>query len=71
MVLITSPLFNDNYKTDNNNLKEALDDLNFEYHDFSDMFNSNNRIENWKHEVHLSDKGAQIFSKMLNNLLFN
>ncbi len=70
LVMITTPLYNDECQIDNEQMVKVFKELGVEYHDFSNMFNSNNSMEYWKDEVHLSDAGAQIFSENLNKIIF-
>ncbi|WP_438423353.1 hypothetical protein [Aquimarina macrocephali] len=70
LVLITSPFYNDECKNDNKKMIEIFKTMDIEYHDFSNLFNDDNQIEYWKDDVHLSDKGAQVFSEILNNALY-
>lgn len=69
LVMITSPFYNDKCKNDNKKMIKLFKDLNIRYHDFSDLFRTNNPIEYWKDDVHLSNEGAQVFSEILNKTL--
>jgi hypothetical protein len=62
LVVFTSPEYADICKEDNDLLRELLQKNNVEYYDFSDHFVNNNEIDYWKDKIHLSEKGAQLFS---------
>tara|TARA_R110000868_G_scaffold293806_2_gene554295 strand:- start:6299 stop:6580 length:282 start_codon:yes stop_codon:yes gene_type:complete len=62
IVFFTSPEYADICKQDNDKLGAMLKENDVDYYDFSDHFVNNNEIDYWKDKIHLSEKGAQLFS---------
>jgi lysophospholipase L1-like esterase len=62
LIVFTSPFYNDNCKSDNIELARIFEENQIPYYDFSDFFKNTNSITYWKDYIHLSDKGASVFS---------
>jgi len=69
LVLFTSPVYKDNCKTDNLEMKKLMLEFGLKYYDFTDYFSNNKDIDIWKDESHLSKKGADVFSVYIGNFL--
>ena len=69
LIFFTSPKFVDNCKKDNLELKKILMNRNLDYYDFTDFFKNDYNLEYWKDKGHLSNKGAEIFTKKITPLL--
>jgi len=69
LVLFTSPLYKDLCQEDNDKMKRFLLQKNFKYYDFTDFFNDNPSLDNWKDKKHLSDLGAQQFTQEISKRL--
>ncbi len=69
LILFTSPSLEDNCKDDNVILKEILNTKGVTYHDFSDFFSDDFSIDYWKDKTHLSNKGAEIFTKEIKKVV--
>ena len=65
LFVITTPVRNDKCKSDNKKLKEIMNSLSLNYHDFTDYFNQNQDPNLWKDNTHLSNLGADEFSEFL------
>lgn len=65
LIAITTPLYIDKCHDDNNALKKVLEDLNIEYHDYSQFFDNKNKPEYWADIAHMSNIGSEIFSEAL------
>lgn len=65
LVLFTSPKFADTCSEDNHYLAKKLNDMGFEYYDFTSLFQEDYNLDYWKDNIHLSGKGAEIFSEKL------
>ena len=64
-LFITSPIYNDYCSSDNKILSEIMRKNNLTYWDFTNYFTNANEMSLWKDELHLSQKGAEKFSKFL------
>ncbi|GAB5472904.1 MAG: hypothetical protein Mars2KO_10030 [Maribacter sp.] len=69
LILFTSPMFEDFCKEDNLRFSEILEERNLNYYDMTDLFKENNKIEYWKDRIHLSTKGAKLFTAEMKKLL--
>lgn len=69
LILFTSPMFRDRCRDDNKALESDLDKMGFEYYDFTDLFGEDSNLDYWKDRIHLSGKGAKIFSEKLRKRL--
>lgn len=63
-IFITSPTYDDNCSEDNEKLSEIMNQLNLEYKDYSNL-NQLGDKSYWKDLTHMSQKGAEVFSKKL------
>ncbi|NNE32469.1 MAG: hypothetical protein HKN40_08880 [Winogradskyella sp.] len=64
-IFITSPIFNDDCSVDNKILADKMLDLGLNYKDFSNLYKNNSDNSLWKDATHMSQKGAESFSKLL------
>jgi hypothetical protein len=62
LILFTSPVYKDKCKLDNIEMKKLMKEYAIKYYDYTDYFSSDDDIDNWKDEIHLSRKGADKFS---------
>jgi hypothetical protein len=69
LVLLTSPMFNDNCSADNQLMENILSYLELDYYNFTNFFTTNNSVEYWKDETHLSHVGANLFSEHLKQII--
>lgn len=69
LVLFTSPMFSDECKEDNVQLKMELGKMGIDYYDFTHLFQEDPNLDYWKDRIHLSGKGAEIFSEKLRERL--
>nr|WP_294777090.1 hypothetical protein [uncultured Flavobacterium sp.] len=69
LIVFTAPIYKDQCKKDNGAMKLFMDSKGITYYDFSDFYNGNNNLDNWKDVDHLSKKGAEEFSKYLAQFL--
>jgi len=69
LIIYTSPLFNDKCKDDNIQFSQIMKNEKLSYFDLTDFFKNNNSLEFWKDKVHLSNKGAEIFTKKIKKIL--
>ncbi|MBU2938622.1 hypothetical protein KO494_03620 [Lacinutrix sp. C3R15] len=65
LITITTPLYIDKCPEDNNALRKILEDLNIEYHDYSNFFENKNSTDYWVDIAHMSNVGAEIFSEAI------
>lgn len=71
LILFSSPVLNDNCKDDNLKFSEIMKSKGLTHYDFTDFFESNNSLKYWKDRTHLSNKGAEIFTReMMKELNF-
>ncbi len=70
LIVFTSPEYNDNCKNDNLQFSALMKKMGFTYYDFSDFFKTNNSISYWKDKLHLSNKGAEIFTQEMKRIIF-
>lgn len=71
IVFFTAPVYDDKNIADNRTLKRIMKDKGLTYYDFSDHFKKPYNLSYWKDETHLSDIGANLFSKYFSDLLKN
>lgn len=64
LFIFTSPVFNDSCKSDNQLLKKLMSEKGIRYVDFTDFFKNDPSLKNWKDKTHLSNEGAERFSKI-------
>lgn len=65
-IFITSPIYNDPCKSDNEIFKGIMEKLGLTYKDYTNLFKENgNKNTYWKDQTHLSKKGAEKFSEFL------
>jgi hypothetical protein len=69
LILFTSPKYQDDCKYDNNTFAQLMKNKGITYFDMTDYFMNNNKTEFWKDKIHLSDKGAVIFTKKIKEQL--
>lgn len=69
LIFFTSPVYADRCKSDNEFLSKLMKANELAYFDFSDFFKSNNSLNYWKDEIHLSGIGASLFTDSLKNIL--
>ena len=69
LIIFTSPVYNDRCKTDNKIFNEIMKQKKIKYFDFTDFFKNNNKLEYWKDEEHLSNKGAVLFTNKLKRII--
>jgi len=67
LILYTSPIYRDDCKEDDIKLTEILKKEGFIYWNYSDFFKSDNSLENWKDNTHLSNIGADLFTQEIKN----
>lgn len=66
VIFFTSPKLFDNCKEDNSFLRKEMYKMNLVYKDYSDGLVSNiSDVSNWKDATHMSEKGAENFTKYL------
>ncbi len=66
-IFLTSPIHNDICDEDNKKLHLLMEELGLNYKDFSNLYKNSNSNTYWKDRTHMSDKGAEAFSKHLIN----
>jgi|GEM_PF-1572049 len=72
LILFTAPVYEDNCKDDNREFAKILDQYNFKYLDYSNLFKENSDLANWRDATHLSHKGAEIFTtKIVEDIYLN
>ncbi|MCA0132673.1 hypothetical protein [Winogradskyella alexanderae] len=64
-LFITSPIYNDKCKKDNDILKEIMKQQNLQYIDYTDFFKGNNNNQFWKDKTHMTQSGAEKFTNEL------
>jgi len=64
-IFITSPSYNDACTEDNEKLAAIMKDFNLTYWDFTNLYKNNKNNSFWKDPTHMSQKGAEAFSKLL------
>jgi hypothetical protein len=69
LIFFTSPKFDDKCENDNFELIKLFDKKNLNYHDFTNLFKENNNLDYWKDQTHLSNKGAELFTKKVAKML--
>jgi len=69
LIFFTSPKFDDKCKNDNHELRKIFKKKNLNYYDYTNLFKENNNLDYWKDETHLSNKGAQLFTKKFAKML--
>ncbi|GAL64916.1 hypothetical protein [Algibacter lectus] len=69
LILFTAPKYEDECKSDNEELSKILKNAGINYYDFTDFFNNTDTLENWKDKEHLSAQGAEIFTKRIKELI--
>lgn len=69
LIMITSPTYKIDCANQYSALSKIFKEMNIPYYNYSSYFETNNSIDYWKDLTHLSDKGAQIFSRFLKNML--
>jgi len=69
LIIFTSPIFNDKCKDDNIQFSQIMKNEELIYYDFTDFFKNNNSLAYWKDEIHLSNKGAEIFTEKIKKIL--
>jgi hypothetical protein len=62
LIVFTAPVFNDYCKDDNIYLSEIMKNKGLQYYDLTDFFKTNNSLNYWKDEGHLSNLGAELFT---------
>lgn len=65
LIFIASPVYRDYCKNDNLLVKRFMQEKGYIYYDYTDFFGENSNLTYWKDMEHLSDNGAQIFSRNL------
>jgi len=63
LFVFTSPVFNDACKDDNRILQKHMEEKKIRYVDFTDFFQNESSLEYWKDKTHLSNKGAERFTR--------
>ena len=69
LIFFSSPKFDDKCENDNFELIKLFDKKNLNYHDFTYLFKENNNLDYWKDQTHLSNKGAELFTKKVVKML--
>ncbi len=69
IIFFTSPIYEVRCKKTFNQLKAVMDKKDLTYYDLTGFFEENNSIEYWKDETHLSNKGAELFSVKIKEIL--
>jgi hypothetical protein len=64
-LFVTSPIYKDKCIKDNDSMKEIMLNLGLTYWDFSNLFTNEKDNSLWVDKTHLSEKGAEKFSKHL------
>ncbi|MGO4921013.1 hypothetical protein [Maribacter spongiicola] len=62
LIIFTAPIYKDDCKKDDNALSLFLNKKKITYWNYTDLFQNNRALENWRDNTHLSDKGAKIFT---------
>ncbi|QRM90167.1 hypothetical protein FG167_13295 [Lacinutrix sp. WUR7] len=65
LITLTSPIFIDKCPEDNMALKKILEELNIEYHDYTNFFKDDKHLDYWVDLAHMSNTGAEAFSEAL------
>ena len=63
IIFFTSPKFDDNCKDDNLKFSGIMKNKGMTYYDLTEYFKDNNLIKYWKDKSHLSNIGAEKFTK--------
>jgi len=69
LILFTSPKYEYPCLELNAKFKTQIENQGFEYYDFTNFFQHDNKLEYWKDKTHLSYVGAQILSKEIKSLI--
>ncbi len=69
LIFFTSPIYEDNCKNDDRKIKNILENEDITYWNYTDFFESDKSLKNWKDNTHLSHIGAEIFTKEIHNRL--
>jgi len=69
LIIFTSPKLNDPCKDDNIAFRKIMENKNLSYYDLTDSFKENIDLKYWKDKEHLSDKGAEVFTEQIKELL--
>ena len=69
LIIFTSPAYTDPCKKDNILLKNFLKENSVIYYDYTDFFKTDNSFDYWKDKIHLSKKGAEIFTSEIKNII--
>jgi hypothetical protein len=64
-LFVTSPIYNDKCKGDNEKLKSIMQVLGLNYRDFTTLYENRTDKSYWKDRTHMSNEGAEAFSKYL------
>lgn len=65
IIFYTSPMFTDYCKEDNLMFEKIMEEMNFKYYDFTDIFQKESNLSYWYDRSHLSDFGAKEFTKII------
>ena len=69
LILFSAPVYEDVCANDNQQLEKLAKTQKIPYLDLTNAFSTNNSIEYWKDETHLSDKGAALFTAQIKKAL--
>ena len=70
LIVFTSPKYYDYCDDDNILFKNIMKEKNINYFDYTNFFDSINNVKYWKDLTHLSNQGADIFTKEIKKLTF-
>lgn len=65
LIFVSSPVYKDYCKNDNLLVQEFMRKNGYNFYDYTDFFSKDNSLTYWKDMEHLSDNGAQLFSRKL------
>ena len=69
IVFFTSPLFIDYCKEDNLMFEKVMEEMNFQYYDFTDIFQKESNLLYWYDKAHLSNVGAKEFTEIIHQAI--
>ncbi|MDC6405692.1 MULTISPECIES: hypothetical protein [Maribacter] len=69
LVMYTSPVFRDDCKDDDLIISALLEEMGINYWNYTDFFEGDSSLQNWKDNTHLSEVGAVKFTREIKNRL--
>lgn len=65
LIFVASPVYHDECKRDDKVLERYMENLGVQFYDYTDLLKENNSVSYWKDISHMTDAGAQVFTKQL------